>query len=135
MTIFGDGQQSRAFTYIQDVIPVIAGAPYNPLALNKVFNIGADTAYTVNDLAEIVAPAMGVKSKVKYLDPRNEVLHAFSSHKRLEEAFGYIAKVSLEEGVSRMAGWARQMGTRRSKVFTGIEIMKNMPQSWQEELL
>lgn len=135
MTIFGDGEQTRAFTYIQDVAPVMADAPFNPLARNEVFNIGADTPYTVNVLTRIVAAAMGANPNVKYLDPRNEVLHAFSSHKRLEKAFGYKAKVSLEEGVNRMAGWARSVGARRSKLFTGIEIMKRMPKSWQEELV
>ncbi len=135
MTIFGDGEQTRAFTYIQDVASVMADAPFNPLARNEVFNIGADTPYTVNELARIVAVAMGANPNVKYLDPRNEVLHAFSSHKRLEKAFGYTANVSLEEGVNRMAGWARSVGARRSKLFTGIEIMKSMPKSWQEELV
>jgi len=135
MTIFGDGQQRRAFTYIQDVTPVIAEAPFNRSARNKVFNIGADRPYTVKDLAGIVAGAMGVSPNVRCLPPRNEVLHAFSSHKRLAETFGYKAKVSLEEGVNRMADWARSAGARHSKVFTAIEIMKNMPRSWQEELL
>ena len=135
MTIFGDGQQSRAFTYIRDVTPVIAEAPFNRSARNKVFNIGADRPYTVKDLAGIVAGAMGVSPNVRCLPPRNEVLHAFSSHKRLAETFGYKAKVSLEEGVNRMADWARSAGARHSKVFTAIEIMKNMPRSWQEELL
>jgi UDP-glucose 4-epimerase len=135
MTIFGDGQQTRAFTYIQDVAPIIAGAPFNSKALNNVFNIGADTPYTVNDLARVVAKAMGSDAKITYLDARNEVLHAFSSHKRLEEVFGLAAKVSLEEGVERMARWAKTVGARRSKPFNGIEIRKNMPKSWLEELI
>ncbi|GIW54480.1 MAG: hypothetical protein KatS3mg082_0884 [Nitrospiraceae bacterium] len=135
MTIFGDGQQTRAFTYIQDVAPIIAGAPFNAKALNNVFNIGADTPYTVNDLARVVAKAMGTDAKITYLDARNEVLHAFSSHKRLEEVFGLAAKVSLEDGVERMARWARTVGARRSKPFNGIEITKNMPKSWLEELV
>ena len=71
----------------------MAQAPFNPPARNQVFNIGAETPYTVNELAKQVAKAMGVSPNVKYLDARNEVKHAFSNHRRLEEVFGYKAKV------------------------------------------
>jgi UDP-glucose 4-epimerase len=135
LTIFGDGEQTRAFTYIQDVAPVIADAPFNPRAKNQVFNVGADTAYSVNALAQQVAKAMGVPAKIEYLEPRNEVKHAFSSHKRLEDIFGYKAKFSLESGIEAMAGWAKAVGAKRSKPFDNVEIMKNMPASWQQEVL
>src|ERR1700746_179707 len=59
MTIFGDGEQQRAFTHIDDVAPVIADSVDVPAAHNQVFNVGADIPYTVNHLAEIVAEAMG----------------------------------------------------------------------------
>jgi UDP-glucose 4-epimerase len=135
MTIFGDGEQTRAFTYIQDVAPVMADAPFNPLARNQVFNIGADRPYTVNQLAQEVARAMGVAPKIKYLEARNEVKHAFSTHRRLEERFERRAKFALEEGIGRMARWARTVGAKRSKLFENVEIMRNMPASWQEELM
>jgi UDP-glucose 4-epimerase len=134
MTIFGDGQQSRAFSYIQDVAPIIADSPFNHQALNKVFNIGAETPHTVNDLAKVVSKAMGCKEDISYLDARNEVLHAFSSHKKLQEIFGETANVSLEDGVHRMATWAKKVGAKRGKTFEGVEIMKNMPKSWESEL-
>ena len=135
MTIFGDGQQTRAFTHVADVVPIIAEAPFNRQARNQVFNIGADTPYTVNRLAETVAKAMKVPMKVRYLRARNEVKHAFSSHQKLKEAFGYQAEVSLETGVERMADWARSVGPRRSRPFKHIEITKNMPEAWCGEYL
>ena len=134
MTIFGDGQQSRAFSYIQDVAPIIASSPFNPGALNKVFNIGAETPHTVNELASIVAKAMGGKKEITYLDARNEVLHAFSSHKKLHDIFGDAPVVSLEDGIGRMALWAKKVGAKRGKTFEGVEILKNMPKSWRAEL-
>lgn len=135
MTIFGDGQQSRAFTHIDDVAPLIADSPSNARALNTVFNIGADTPYSVNDLAEIVATAMNKAVDIKYLDARNEVVHAFSSHKKLEEAFNFTSQVSLQEGVKRMVKWASVVGAKKSNVFENIEVMKKMPESWRQELL
>ena len=135
MTIFGDGEQTRAFTYIQDVAPTIADAAFNLAARNEIFNIGADAPYTVNELAIQVAKAMGVAPKVTHLAARNEVKHAFSSHKRLEAVFGDAAKFALETGLASMVGWARKVGAKRSKPFRDIEIMKNMPESWRNELL
>jgi UDP-glucose 4-epimerase len=133
LTIFGDGEQSRAFTYVGDVIPVIAAAPFNAQAQNRIFNVGADVPYTVNELAGKVADAMGVPLNVMYLDARNEVKHAFSNHDRLQETFAYTAEVSLEEGLARMASWARAVGAKQSKRFSHVEVMKKMPKSWLSE--
>src|SRR5512144_2648603 len=57
MTIFGDGTQTRAFSYIGDIVPIMVGAIENPDAHNQIFNIGADQPYSVNDLAEMTACA------------------------------------------------------------------------------
>lgn len=64
MTIFGDGTQTRAFSYINDVAPILAHAIEVPAAYNEVFNIGADTPYTVNELALRTAEAMGVEPEM-----------------------------------------------------------------------
>src|SRR5204862_8292320 len=58
MTVFGDGEQSRAFTHISDVAPLIAQAVDVPAARNDTFNVGADVPCTVNELAGAVAAAM-----------------------------------------------------------------------------
>ena len=135
MSIFGDGEQSRAFTHVDDVAPLITDSPFNERALNTVFNIGADTPYTVNHLANIVAKAMHKTPNITYLDARNEVVHAFSSHQRLEDVFKFTSKISLQEGVERMAQWAAEVGAKKSHVFENIEVMKNMPNSWRQEIL
>ena len=134
MTIFGDGEQTRAFTHIQDIAHVIAEAPFNARARNQVFNIGADTPYTVNELAHKVAQAMGAPAQVIHLAERHEVKHAFSSHARLQKGFGYTPSISLDAGLNSMARWARLVGAKRSRPFAQIEIVKNMPLSWREEL-
>src|ERR1700758_2091155 len=59
MTIFGDGEQQRAFTHINDVAPIIAASVDVPAAHNQVFNVGADVPHTVNELARIVAAGLG----------------------------------------------------------------------------
>ena len=59
ITIVGDGEQTRAFSYISDVAPVIAEGPLIEKARNEVFNVGADTPYTVNVLAKEIKEALG----------------------------------------------------------------------------
>jgi UDP-glucose 4-epimerase len=130
MTIFGDGEQLRAFTHISDVASIIAASVDVPSARNQIFNVGADVPHSVNDLAKVVAAAMGKGCKVVHLDPRNEVKIAFSDHSRAENVFGARQKASLEDGIRNMAAWVKDHGCRESKVFEDIEIPKNLPPSW-----
>ena len=130
MTIFGDGEQERAFTHIDDVAPVIADCVDIAASRNQVFNVGADVPFTVNHLARVVSAAMNAECKVKHLDPRNEVKIAFSDHSKADRVFGGRPKTSLEDGIRAMAAWVKQHGARTSGVFEGIEIEKNLPPSW-----
>jgi UDP-glucose 4-epimerase len=132
MTIFGDGEQERAFTHISDVAPIIAESVEFSEAKNNIFNVGADVPFTVNRLAEVVSAAMGASCNVTHLDPRNEVRFAFSDHSKAERVFGHREKVSLEDGICRMAAWVKQHGARTSSVFSNIEIMQNLPPSWAQ---
>lgn len=130
-TIFGDGTQTRAFTYISDVAPIIAHAIERPEAYQQVYNIGADTPCTVNELAQIVADAMGIELRMNYLEARHEVMHAFSSHEKAAAVFADLMQaVPLQDGIRRMANWARVRGHQEATPFTSIEVAKSMPPSW-----
>jgi UDP-glucose 4-epimerase len=133
MAIFGDGNQQRAFSYIGDIAPIIARAPFVKEARNRIFNIGPDQPYTVNDLALRVAEAMGVEPKVIHLPPRNEVYMAFSDHSACKEVFGPIPPTPLEEGLHRMVAWVKAVGSRKSKKFVNIEISQGLPEVWLSE--
>lgn len=132
MTIFGDGSQTRAFSYISDVAPLMAEAVENPMAYNEIFNIGADQPYSINELALSVAHAMGVKPDIRHLPPRNEVKDIYSSHAKLQNVFGKRQQTHLNEGLRRMAEWVKQHGARQSKKFDYVEVSKNFPAAWQE---
>jgi UDP-glucose 4-epimerase len=134
MTIFGDGLQTRAFTHIDDVAPLIARCVDVPEASNQIFNIGAETPTTVRELAEVVAKVLGVDPRVRYLEARKEVVHAFSSSDALQRVFGRQDYVPLEKGVERMAAWAKEHGARTTRPFAGIEVLRNLPLSWKADL-
>ena len=134
LTIFGDGSQTRAFSFIDDVAPYIARSPLVAGARNEVFNVGADHAYNLNELASAVALALGVpNAEVKHLPARKEVLNAVSSHDKLACVFGPVKPVSLATGLAEMAAWAveRNRSSEFSPVvFENIEVTMNMPPSW-----
>ncbi len=138
-TIFGDGEQKRAFSYIGDIAPILAESATHEGARNEIFNIGADTVYTVNQLATEVISAMSVgrfgKSlpvpEIRHLPARNEVVDAWSDHSKAQSVFGAQPETPLSEGLRRMAEWVRKTGPRKSKPFEGIEIEKNLPGSWK----
>ena len=131
MSIFGDGTQSRAFSYVADVAPVIARAPDVPGAYNEIFNVGADKATTLNELAAGVAEAMGKPNQMKHLEARKEVLHAIADHAKVVKVFNYSAKHDLKDGLGRMAAWAKSVGPRKPTVFENIEVLRNLPPSWR----
>jgi UDP-glucose 4-epimerase len=132
MTIFGDGNQTRAFSYIKDIVPIMVDALDAEAAYNEIFNIGADQPYSVNELAQAVAGAMGVDPEVVHLPARNEVIDAYSSHAKVAEVFGHRELHSLEQGLREMAAWVREHGARESEEFGNIEVVKNFPDAWKD---
>ena len=135
MPVFGDGLQTRAFSHIADVAPVIARSPLVHGARNEVFNVGADTPYTILDLVHEIADAFEVEADVQHLEARNEVVDAFSDHSKMRRVFGADEPLSLHEGILRMARWAREHGPCSPLEFPGkIELDVNMPPSWRAAL-
>ncbi len=134
LTIFGDGNQTRAFSYIKDVAPYIANCVNVPRAYNQVFNIGADQEYTVNELAKTVMKVMGIKGEIRYLPARNEVVNAYSDHSKAKKIFGIKEGTftTLEDGIRKMTEWAKTAGARKSSRFSNIEIMEKLPGVWLE---
>jgi len=132
LTVFGDGTQTRAFSHVDDVAPYIAESVANTSAYNEVFNIGADEHYSVNDLARAVMKAMGAEGELRHLPARNEVTHAYSDHTKARDLLGVSAGVPLEDGLRRMAAWAKSVGARKSNEFKGIELTKGLPPVWLE---
>ena len=132
MTIFGDGLQTRAFSHINDVAPIIARSPLIKEAYRQVFNVGADQPYSVLSLAQEVARAFEVAPQLKYLPLRKEVVHAFASHEKVRRIFNPPLPCSFKEGIRLMASWARTLGSCKPVEFQNIEISKNLPPSWAQ---
>jgi UDP-glucose 4-epimerase len=133
LTVFGDGSQTRAFTYIADVAPLIAHSPSKKNAYNNVFNVGAHQPYSVKELAEKILKLVRPDAGVVHLPPRNEVMHAHSDHAKLKEYFNYEPQFVLDEGLSRMIKWVKGIKKARpSKTFKVLDTDKNLPSIWRE---
>ena len=104
-----------------------------PETAGEVFNVGADTAYSVNQLADAVMAAMGDESEIVHLDARDEVVHAIADHTKLRRTFSSLSPtVTLEDGLRRMAEWAKEQELHPPRPFTGIEIEDKLPVSWRK---
>jgi UDP-glucose 4-epimerase len=132
--IFGDGTQTRAFSYIDDVAPVVARSVEHPEAVGQVFNIGADYPYSVNELADVVCATFRVEPEIAYLPARNEVQHAYASHDKVRKVFELGSPTTLEVGIGRMAEWAKQVGARTTKEFEGVEVWNAFPEGWLDSV-
>lgn len=134
LTIFGNGEQTRAFSHIKDVAPHIARSVELDEAQGQVFNIGGDTSYTVNELAAAVLNAMGSDMEIRHVEARNEVQHAYADHTLAKKVFGISADefVGLTDGINEMATWAKEVGARTSGKFENIEIKEKLPPVWLE---
>jgi len=130
MTIFGDGNQTRAFSYIDDVAIPISHCINIQETYNQEINIGADKPYTINELVEVVARHLRVSPQVTHLEARKEVVHAYSDHSKAKRLFGTETLVDLNSGIEKMVVWAKKVGARKSKEFENIEVNKNLPQGW-----
>lgn len=130
LPVFGNGEQQRAFSYIGDIAPLIASAPFVAGSANETFNVGADRAMSINELVQAVSSAFGIEAKVDYLPPRIEVDKAWADHSKAAHVFKTHHETPISEGIGRMAEWARKVGPRSSVEFSNIELPQNLPPSW-----
>lgn len=132
LTVFGDGSQKRAFSYVGDIIGPIVSSAWNTDARDEVFNIGADDVYSVNNLAHAVCEVLGSGDPdITYLPPRDEVHVAYSDHSKARDIFGRPESTALETGLKKMAAWVQEVGVRSTPPFDEIEVRKNLPESWR----
>jgi UDP-glucose 4-epimerase len=129
--IYGDGQQTRAFSYIGDVAPCIAESAFIEKAKNQIINLGAAKPYTIKQLASEVKKAMSSDLNPEHVAPRHEVKHAHCTTKKSEELLNFVDKTSLEDGIRRMAEWAKSTGPMEPIVWDGYELTEKLPSFWK----
>lgn len=136
--IYGDGEQTRAFSYIEDLIPPLTKLVKEEYH-GEVFNIGADKEYSLNQLSDVLRKVAGktdLKWVPSYLEDRpEEVKHVYCDHTRAKKFLGYEDKTSLKEGVEKMWAWAKEQGPQELDDWSGaVELVNDkLPENWKNE--
>jgi UDP-glucose 4-epimerase len=137
MPVFGDGSQTRSFSYITSVARCIAEAPSTPAARNAAINVGGDEPMSVRDLAGEVAKVMGVRTDIRWLPSRKEVQNAHCSHELARQIFPrvYSEMIDIATGLKLMADFVHLHPIPPlTECPSPIEISDQLPPSWAEKL-
>jgi UDP-glucose 4-epimerase len=128
LSVFGDGLQTRAFSYITDITrPMIRAWETNTKGL---FNIGGEQPVTVLELASEVSRLFG-GVPIRHVEERFEVKHAWCDHTRARQALGFSPRVDLTDGLEVMAAWVKRKGVRWTTP-PPLELTVNLPEFWRE---
>ncbi|MDP9863633.1 MULTISPECIES: NAD-dependent epimerase/dehydratase family protein [Streptosporangium] len=131
ITVYGDGGQVRAFTYVQDVVNVVSRAPETERAWGRAFNVGSASTNTVLELAQAVRAAAGVSEHpIAHLPARDEVKVAYTATEEARSVFGDWSDTPLSEGLARTAKWAAEAGPTELKSSFDIEIGGHQVPEW-----
>jgi UDP-glucose 4-epimerase len=109
-TIFGDGGQSRDFTYIDNAVSanLLAAHALAADVAGRVFNVATGTRVDLNETFELLKPLTGYAGKVKYAPEREgDIKHSLADISRAEKQFGYKPTVDFAEGLKRTVEWYR----------------------------
>jgi UDP-glucose 4-epimerase len=130
LSIYGDGTQTRAFSYIDDCVPYFWEAATNEKASKQIFNIGGDDHVTINDACDILIDVMGSGTKV-FLEQRHEVKDAWVSHDKIKSILNFKSSTSLKEGLTKMWEWARKQPMHERKIWDQYELDKGIYDFWK----
>ena len=107
LTIFGDGEQTRAFTYVEDIKRVIVDLVDHDELINKPINIGSDFVHSVNELADTIIEETNSEANVINLPKRQkDIDHAYCDVKLMQKTFAYKCQTNLKEGIAKTVAWA-----------------------------
>ncbi|HEY68191.1 MAG TPA: SDR family oxidoreductase [Thermoflexia bacterium] len=108
-TIYGDGHQSRDFTYVSNVVRANLLAATAPDVSGRVFNVACGERYTVLDLVAVLTEILGTHITPVHTAPRpGDVRHSLADITAAREALGYRVEVNFHEGLRRTVAWYRE---------------------------
>lgn len=107
-TVFGDGSQTRAFTFVEDIKkPIVECIDHNEL-INNPINIGSDCVHSIKEVAETIIKLTNPSLKLEYLPKRKkDIDHAYCDVSKMQKLFNYKCNTNMEEGLKKTIEWAR----------------------------
>ena len=130
MTIYGDGKQTRAFSYIDDCLQCFWNAAVLQEASKEIINVGGEYGYSINEAADTIMKITGYNDII-YLEPRHEVKYAVPNSEKSIRILGYEQTTTLEEGLKEMWEWAKTQPDRKQYKWENYEITKGLYSYWK----
>ena len=135
--IYGDGEQTRCFSYIDDCVSCLVKMGVDPHITSQVINIGPDEeVITINKLADLCANETGLNlPPIYYSDGRpQEVTHASCSSQKARKILKYETKTSVAMAIKKTADFIRKSGVKSFNYHIPIEIVNHKtPKTWTEK--
>ena len=130
MTIFGDGNQTRAFSYIDDSLEPLWHAAIVPQASKQIINLGGIESHSIREANNILLDIVG-DGNVVYLEQRHEVKHSIPTWQKSVDYLGFSHKTNLGDGLKQMWEWAKQQPKRERFVWGDYELDNGIYSFWK----
>jgi UDP-glucose 4-epimerase len=131
-TIYGDGMQKRAFSYISDSLEPMWQASQSDACIGETINLGGIQEYTINEACSTLIEVTGLPISPVYHEERHEAKNAWSTWEKSVDYLGFEHKVDLGEGLEKMWNWAQKKPMRKRFEWEVFEIEKGLYSYWRE---
>ena len=132
MTIYGDGEQTRAFTCVDNILPCLYKCGFDDKLSRETINLGGITPYTINQACNILQSITGY-NKVVHMEARHEVKFAVPTYQKSIDLLGYKEEISFEDGLKEMWEWAKVQPMRTRKVWDSYEVTDKLYKYWKDD--
>ena len=132
MTIFGDGKQTRAFSYIDDSLEPLWNAATREEASKQIINLGGIKEYSINEANATLRDVIK-NGNVQYHEARHEVKHSIPTFQKSIDILGFEHKTDLYEGLEQMWEWAKKQPMRERFVWPSYELDKGIYSFWKTD--
>lgn len=130
MSVFGDGSQKRAFSFIDDMLLALWNSGVSPAASKQVINLGSAKEYSILEACETLKEVM-VGGEILFKEQRHEVKNAHPTWQKSVDMLGFEDRTDLRTGLAVMWGWAKEQPAREQFVWSEYELDKGIYDFWK----
>ena len=130
MTIFGDGNQTRAFSYIDDSLEPLWNSAIRPEASKQIINLGGIEEISIKDASKVLREVIG-SGNIVHLEGRHEVKHSIPTFQKSIDLLDFEYKTSMKQGLTEMWNWAKDQPMKDRFVWPSYELDKGIYSFWK----
>ena len=131
MTIFGDGEQTRAFSFIDDILEPLWNSATREKASKQIINLGGVEEISIKEAANTLRAVIDTKDEFRYLEARHEVKHSIPTFQKSIDLLDFKSTTTLHNGLEKMWIWAKNQPMRKRFVWDEYELDKGIYSFWK----